>query len=143
MNGGSNTEKLAVDANILISAAIQGKAYRILRLLKDKTRFITTEGKVEEARRALAYIALKRGLDLDSLLEVVDALPVERHGESSYRSKWAHAHKRLAKRDPTDVDLLALALTEKCPVWSQDKDFEDGGVDLYTTERLLKMLDEA
>ena len=137
MNGGGATEKLAVYANVLISAVIRGKAFRIMARLKE-TRFITTDVNIEEVRRSLTHIAQKRGLDLDLLLDAVDALPVERFAEPAYRAKIAEAKKRMAERDPTDADLLALALTEGVPIWSQDKDFEVSGVELYTTERLLK-----
>jgi len=37
--------------------------------------------------------------------------------------------------------VLALALTLKLPVWSNDNDFEDAGVEWYTTAELLKTLD--
>jgi predicted nucleic acid-binding protein len=38
------------------------------------------------------------------------------------------------------VDLLALALHLKLPIWSNDNDFEDAGVEWYTTAQLLKTL---
>lgn len=114
-----------------------------MALLQEKTRFITTDVNIEEVRRGLTHIAPKRGLDLDLLLYAVEALPVESFAEPAYRGKLAAARKRIAKRDPTDADLLALALTEGAPIWSQDKDFEDCGVELYTTERLLKTLGAA
>jgi predicted nucleic acid-binding protein len=143
MSGGASTEKLAVDANVLISAVIRGKAARIIALLKENTRFITTDVNIEEVKRGLAHIAHKRGLDVGLLLDAVDSLPVESFPEPAYRGKLTAAKKRIAKRDPTDADLLALALTEGVPIWSQDKDFEECGVELYTTERLLKELGEA
>ena len=40
------------------------------------------------------------------------------------------AKRRIGKRDPDDVDALALALTLKLPVWSNDNDFEESGVEL-------------
>lgn len=114
-----------------------------MALLKEETRFITTDANIEEVRRGLTHIAHKRGLDLDLLLDAVEALPVERLAEPAYRGKLTAARNRIGKRDSTDADLLALALVEEAPIWSQDKDFEDCGVELYTTERLLKMLGEA
>lgn len=114
-----------------------------MSLLKEKTRFITTDVNIGEARRGLAHIARKRGLDLNLLLDAVEALPVESYAVPAYQDKLAAAKKRIASRDPTDADLLALALTEAVPIWSQDRDFEGCGVELYTTERLLKNLGEA
>jgi len=50
------------------------------------------------------------------------------------------ALQRIGRRDPTDADLLALALAEDVPLWSQDKDFEGCGVRVYSTTELLKDL---
>ena len=44
-------------------------------------------------------------------------------------------------RDPDDVDVLALALQSACPVWTNDNDFEDVGVEWHTTAELLKLLE--
>ncbi len=46
-----------------------------------------------------------------------------------------------SKRDPKDVDILALALKFKVPVWSEDKDFEGiEGLVLFKTSDLLNKL---
>jgi len=50
------------------------------------------------------------------------------------------ARKRIGKRDPDDVDLLALALELKIPIWSNDGDFEGTGIEWYPTAQLLKKL---
>jgi len=44
------------------------------------------------------------------------------------------------KRDPDDVDVLALALDLNLAAWSNDNDFEDAGVEWHTTAELLKAL---
>lgn len=59
-----------------------------------------------------------------------------RHGRPGLSS----AGRRIGKRDPDDVDVLALALTLNLPVWSNDNDFENAGVEWYTTAELLKTL---
>ena len=59
---------------------------------------------------------------------------------SEYQQKLPTAGRRIGKRDPDDVDVLALALTLNVPVWSNDNDFEDSGVEWHTTAELLKML---
>jgi hypothetical protein len=38
------------------------------------------------------------------------------------------------------VDILALSLHEAVPLWSNDNDFEDAGVEWFTTAELLKKL---
>ena len=134
-------EKIAVDANILISFLIRGKAYVILRSLYGKTVFVTTEGKIEEVRRSLTAIAAKRKLNLPALLEGVDALPVDVVPLALFKSAWETAAKRIGPRDPTDTDLLALGLALHIPIWTQDKDFEGCGVKIYTTEQMLPFID--
>jgi predicted nucleic acid-binding protein len=52
----------------------------------------------------------------------------------------AEARKRIARRDPDDAELLALAIQLKLPVWSNDNDFEGTGVVWYTTASLLATL---
>ena len=38
------------------------------------------------------------------------------------------------------MDVLALALKLNCPVWSNDNDFDDVGVERLTTAQLLRRL---
>lgn len=122
----------------MISAVIGGKASRILFQLKDQTAFLTTPGKLSEVRQSLPFIAKKRGLDPELLLAVLETLPIEVIPESRFEDKMGTAKQRIARRDPTDADLLALALHEAIPIWSQDPDFEGCGVKIYTTSDLLK-----
>lgn len=56
-----------------------------------------------------------------------------------YAAQRAEAARRIEKRDPDDVDLLALALHLKIPVWSNDNDFEVPR-SRYTTAELMKTL---
>jgi predicted nucleic acid-binding protein len=43
-------------------------------------------------------------------------------------------------RDMDDIELLALAMKLKVPVWSNDRDFTASKVQVYTTAKLLKEL---
>ena len=47
----------------------------------------------------------------------------------------------MGRRDRDDVELLAMAIHLKLPVWSNDNDFEDTGTAWYTTASLLAALD--
>jgi len=102
---------------------------------------MTTISKIEEVKYSIPYVTQKRGLDPGLLYDALAILPVERFFPRHYQVKIKVAHARIGQRDPTDVDLLALALKEKAPIWSQDKDFENCGIEIYTTESLLKKLD--
>ena len=46
----------------------------------------------------------------------------------------------MGRRDPDDVEILALALHTKIAVWSNDSDFEGVGVEWFTTAELLARL---
>jgi len=52
----------------------------------------------------------------------------------------AEAQRRIGRRDPDDIDVLASALHAGVPVWSNDSDFEDAGVEWFTTAALLAKL---
>jgi predicted nucleic acid-binding protein len=68
------------------------------------------------------------------------ALPTTVLGRNIYAKNIPEARKRISLRDPEDVDLLALALHLRIPIWSNDKDFQGLGVDLFTAEQLLRSL---
>ena len=75
-----------------------------------------------------------------SLLLTLAALPVTVADRAEYRRQIAEAGRRMRRRDPNDVDVLALALHLKLPVWSNDNDFEVGGIEWHPTAELLKVL---
>ena len=85
-------------------------------------------------------LAERRRLRPDLLLLAVAALPVMVVERDTYSRNLSEARRRIADRDPDDVDLFALALHENIPIWSNDRDFERAGVKLFTTERLLRHL---
>jgi predicted nucleic acid-binding protein len=58
----------------------------------------------------------------------------------AYQRSVSEAKGRIGRRDPDDVDILALALQFRLPVWLSDKDFEASGIEWYTTEDLLRKL---
>jgi len=58
----------------------------------------------------------------------------------AYANGISEAKRRIGRRDPDDVDILALAIQFEIPIWSNDRDFEDSGIQRYTTEDLLRKL---
>jgi len=131
--------KLAADANVLLSAIIGGQAARILRH-PTVTDVMTTASVLVEVEEYAGVMARKRGLAEDIVLLAAASLPVTVIPEPVYRASISMARKRIGHRDPDDVDLLALALHFSIPIWSNDRDFEDGGVAWYTTAALLAKL---
>lgn len=66
---------------------------------------------------------------------------LQRFPRKVYAASLPDARKRIGRRDPDDVELLALALQLKLPVWSNDNDFENTGVVWHTTASLLAALE--
>ena len=132
--------QLVADANVLLSAVIGGRAALVLRHERVEQVF-TPAAAHDEVFEYLPSLARKKRLDLDTLLLACAALPIAIVERSEYDVNLSAARRRIGKRDPDDIDVLALALTLKLPVWSNDNDFEDAGVEWYTTAELLKTLD--
>ena len=57
-----------------------------------------------------------------------------------YLAALPEAEKQIGHRDPDDVEILALALHLRLPIWSNDNDFECAKVEWFTTAELLKQL---
>ncbi len=70
----------------------------------------------------------------------VASLPVSIAVPEIYAATIGKARRRIGKRDPDDVELLALALRFEIPLWTNDNDFEGCGVEWFTTAELLKKL---
>jgi predicted nucleic acid-binding protein len=92
---------------------------------------------VQEYAGVLAH---RKGLDADLVLLAAASLPVATVPRKEYVRSLPAARKRISHRDPDDVDLLALALHFKNPLWSNDNDFNDAGVERYNTASLLSLL---
>lgn len=130
--------QLVADANVLLSAAIGGRAALTLR--HDKVEQVFTPAAAYEVLEYLPSLAKKKRLELDTLLLAFAALPVTVVERWAYEDKLPTARRRIGKRDPDDVDVLALGLHLNFAVWSNDNDFEDAGVEWHTTAELRKTL---
>lgn len=131
--------RLAADANVLLAALIGGSAKRVLRH-PDVDEVLTTSLIIEEVSEYASVLAQRKRLPLDMVLAAAASLPVTVVDRDEFEHELAEAHRRIAARDPDDVELLALALRFDVPIWSNDNDFEDGGVEWYTTAELLTKL---
>ena len=131
--------KLAADANVLLAAVLGGRSRLILAspLVEE---VLTAEPVFAEVREYTTVLAKKKRLSEDLLLLAMASLPVTIVEPAEYARSLAEARRRIGRRDPDDVPILALALAFDIPIWSNDKDFEDAGVDSFTTEELLRKL---
>jgi predicted nucleic acid-binding protein len=130
---------LAADANVLLSALIGGRA-RLVLIHPRVREVFSTRYTFSEVEEYVPVLAKQKRLPSDILLLAMAALPVTIVDRAQYVESVAEATKRIGRRDPEDIELLALALHLQIPIWSNDKDFERLDVDLFTTERLLRQL---
>jgi predicted nucleic acid-binding protein len=124
----------------LLSAVIGGRAGLVLSH-PEIEEVMTTATVFSEVEEYAAVLGRKKGLALETLMLAVASLPVSIVAREIYAGSIAKARKRIGKRDPDDVELLALAQHFKAPLWTNDNDFEGCGVEWFTTAELLKRLD--
>jgi predicted nucleic acid-binding protein len=101
---------------------------------------LTTENTLAEVREYAVVLAKKKNLPADILLLAVTSLPVTVIDRAAYEGSLSEAKRRIGRRDPDDIETLALAIQLKIPLWSNDNDFEDTGVGWFTTRELLREL---
>ena len=130
-------EKLAVDANPILSAVIGGKA-RSVFLEADHISFYTTLFNFKEVEKYIPALASKRFLPLDALYLALSTLPISVCDVEFYKDTLKKAESLIGDRDSDDIHLLSLALKLSCPIWSNDRDFDDIGIKVYSTLALIR-----
>jgi predicted nucleic acid-binding protein len=131
-------EKLVVDANPILSALLGGASRRIF--FESGVRLFAVPGMVpQEVRSHIPALARKLGLKAEFLEYSLDVLPLTIFERKEYRTNVLQARRLIEHRDPDDVDVLALALNLRIPLWSNDRDFERTHVEILSTARLLSM----
>jgi predicted nucleic acid-binding protein len=139
-------KRLAADTTSILSFLIGGKAVQVFDS-PDVDSFVTTEFNIQEVRHMIPKLAAEYHLDGDGLREVLEKLTRTKLrvlAASDYSSGWKQAQRVMSKIDEKDTDLLALALSLDCPVWTRDSDFREPSVTRlitsYSTRELLKIL---
>jgi predicted nucleic acid-binding protein len=129
---------VAADANVLLSAVLGHAALRVFT--ETGVSVLSTQSVLQEVREYLPLVAKQYGMLAQALEAQLRLLAVRECEPNEYEAKLEAAKRAIGRRDPHDVDLLALALAFGIPVWSNDSDFKDVGVEWYTTARLLRRL---
>lgn len=97
------------------------------------------EAVLQEVRDHLPQVAQQVGGERAFLEYALELLPLTRYPAGTYRRMIGEARRRVGQRDPDDVDVLALALQLRLPLWTNDRDFEGTGTEYFTTARLLAL----
>jgi predicted nucleic acid-binding protein len=132
--------KLAADANVLLSSVLGGRA-RLVFGHPEIEEVVTTEPTFAEVREYAALLGSKKKLSPEAMMFAVAALPVTIVSAEIYEDAMAQARKLIGRRDPDDIEILALTIHLKIPLWSNDNDFEGCGIERFTTAALLRRLD--
>ena len=130
--------RLVVDANPILAALLGGQARRVF-FETPVREFAVPEIVLSEVREHLPRLATKLGMMPAFLEYALDLLPLRPYPARAYRRTMLEATRRIGSRDPDDVDVLALALQLRVPLWSNDRDFEGTGVEQMTTTDALKV----
>ena len=130
--------RIAADANVLLSAVTGRAALKVFTHCN--LVVVSTSLNIKEVREYLPFMADKYGIAVELLESQFQLLAIHEYNPKDYHGSLAMARKKIGKRDPDNVDLLALALELKIPIWSNDGDFEGTGIEWYPTAQLLKRL---
>jgi len=132
-------EIIIVDADPLLSALLGGRARSIL--LSGKFKFITSEYTTWEEKKYIPKVSERTGVAEEELLFAFNNFPITAFQPKEYYDRREAAEMLISKRDPKDVDILALALKFIAPIWSDDRDFEGiEGLILFKTFDMLNKL---
>lgn len=133
-----NLRKIAADSNVLLSAIIGKAALKVF--IETNIEIVTTEFNIKEVIKYIPHFSAKYKIAENDLLLQLRMLPLLVFKKRYYNSKLSLAKSYLDARDPDDAHLAALALKENIPVWSNDKDFSNLPIDVYSTKKLLDAL---
>ena len=115
--------RLVVDANPILAALLGGQARRVF-FETSVQEFAVPEVVLSEVREHVPLLARRLGTTPEFLEYALDLLPLRRYPARAYRRTMAEARRRIGRRDPDDIDVLALALRLQVPLWSNDRDFD-------------------
>jgi len=131
--------QLAADANVLLAAA-GGHAAKKVFFDVPGVRVFSTDHVLDETRAYVPEFSESYSLDPDQVVRALGTLGVKALPRVVYESRIPEASRRIGGRDPDDVELLALAIALRVPIWSNDNVFRRARHEWYTTARLLAKL---
>ncbi len=132
--------RLAVDANVPLSIAMGGAAARLVT--RPNFELFTTRHTFDETLEYLPILAARKGLRLERMERALQAVPIKIIPAEQFAARREEAERRMAQRDPEDVDLLALAMHLALTIWTNDRDFEVSGLPVVSTAQSLAQFEQ-
>jgi len=141
--------KLVVDTNILFSFFKKESMTRTV-ILSDSPELVSPEVALKELQKYSKELAIKSDINKEELENLV--LRLKKHIEFISISRYCDSLKpalKLAEQFPIkdveefldNIDFFALALKEKCSIWSKDALFKkQSSIRIFTTTELLAYL---
>ncbi len=129
-------EPLVVDANPILSALLGGAAREVL--FSGRYAFYSTQHALFEVAKYLSSLAKRLELPESDLLRQYQLLPIIACQPEEYDFSLTDAERLIGGRDPKDVPILALAISLRCPLWTDDRDFD--GVSVVSIMRTADLL---
>jgi predicted nucleic acid-binding protein len=135
-------EPLVVDANAIISALLGGAAREVL--FSRKFVLYSTQHTLFEVEKYISRLAEKLGRPEGDLFREFELLPIIACQPREYDDEVQTAIRLIGARDPKDVQILSLTLRLRCPIWTDDRDFDDlAGVSVLRTTDVLALMKQA
>ena len=128
--------RLVADANVILSA-VTGKA-ALRAFIEFGVQAFVAAHTLDKILEYLPVMAKSYGQSPHTLETQLRLLALQVRGD--YLDELPRARALIEKRDPDDVEIIALALKLDLPIWSNDRDIHATGLEVYTTARLLKVL---
>ena len=120
-----------------MAALLGGRAREVI--FSGRFLFFGTQHTLFEVQKYLPELAKKLNLHEIDLFRQFELLPIIACQPASYEHQLGRAKQMIEKRDPKDVDVLALALATDFPLWTEDRDFN--AISAITVRRTSALLD--
>jgi predicted nucleic acid-binding protein len=128
---------VVADANVLLAAAV-GKAAQ--KAFYKPIEVFTTQHTYNELIQFLPAFCEMYNVTEEDAKDQINKLQLVVKNKAFYKSKLVKPWELIGKREPKDVDILALTLKLDAPIWSNDNDFKGLPIKRYTTAQFLKKL---
>lgn len=101
----------------------------------------TTERTTWEVKRYLPMISQRTEVSQADLLFLFETFPLTAYQSVFYDAHRALATRRIAHRDPKDINILALTYQLQVPLWTADPDLlELSDIQTVATDQLRRLL---